>query len=436
MPFSSPGPRAVRQTAGAFGAVALIALCAAPAVAADGPATGLALGTIAPFDKVKPGSELPLSPTFTNTGTAALDKVWLSYSVTRGLGQAALPSNCLSYTVGSADEEPGHTQVVCEFDQPVQTGVVYAPERPLTLKALDRALYEHVQVTVDSSAPVPDDGAAAPVHGTAAALKLVERPDEKTPPAGAAAGADVAVNVVNTADLQVGGAQLKGKAGDTVTLRVKFANAGPAWVQPQPGQRAAHVLVTLPEGTSAVRTDTLCTNTGAESYACGTGAPWVNEHESRTYTFKVKLDKAVPGARGYVELGSEARPFDHVKKNDTARITLAVSGGTDTTGGGSTGDGGSKGGGDSTGGTGSTTSTGGTGTGTDGGTTTTGGTTGTTSTAGTTGDLTTGGSDSTGGNLAATGAGPALPLAGAAAVAVVVGAGVVVAARRRGGRED
>ncbi|WP_236576187.1 hypothetical protein [Streptomyces sp. HF10] len=71
MPFSSPGPRAVRQTAGAFGAVALIALCAAPAVAADGPATGLALGTIAPFDQVKPGSELPLSPVFTDTGTTA-----------------------------------------------------------------------------------------------------------------------------------------------------------------------------------------------------------------------------------------------------------------------------------------------------------------------------------------------------------------------------
>ncbi|OIK27804.1 hypothetical protein [Streptomyces malaysiense] len=431
MPFSSPGPRAVRQTAGAFGAVALIALCAAPAVAADVPATALALGTIAPFDKVKPGSELPLSPTFADTGTATLDKVWLSYSLTHGLGRTAVPSNCLSYAVGSTDEEPGHTQVVCEFDQPVRPGVVYAPERPLALKALDRALYEHVQVAVGSSAPAPDDGASTPAHGTAAVVKLVERTGETAPPAGAASSTDVAVNAVNTADFQVGGARLKGKAGDTVTLRVRFANAGPAWVLPQPGQRAAHVLVTLPEGTSAVRTDALCENTGAESYACGTGAPWVNEHESRTYTFKVKLDKAVPGARGYVEIGPETRPFDHVGKNDTARVTLSVTGGTDTTGGGSTGDGGSKGG-DGTGGTGSTTPTGGTGT--DGGTTTTGGTTGTTS--GTTGGLSTGGSGTTGGSLASTGAGPALPLAGAAAVAVVVGAGAVVAARRRGGRRD
>ncbi|MEW2625985.1 hypothetical protein [Streptomyces sp. NPDC048106] len=438
MPFSPPGPRTVRQTAGAFGAVALIALCAAPAAAADDPATGLALGTIAPFDQVKPGSELQLSPTFTNTGTAALDKVWLSYSVTRGLNQTKVPSNCLRSTVGSTDEEPARTQVVCEFDQPVRPGAVYAPERPLTLKALDRALYDRIEVTVDSSAPAPADGASAPVRGTAAVLKLAERPDEPAP-AGATGSADIAVTADNTADFQVSGAQLRGRTGDTVTLRVKFANAGPAWVLPQPGQRAAHVLVTLPEGTSAATPDALCTNTGAESYACGTGAPWVNEHGAKTYTFKVRIDKAVPGARGYVELGSDPRPFDHDKANDTARITLDVTDGTGTTGGGSTGDGGSKDGGDSTGGTDST-STGGTGKGTTGGSTTTGGTTGTTTgtgtTSGTTGDLSTGGSGTTGGSLASTGAGPALPLAGAAGAAVLAGTGVLVAVRRRGSRED
>ncbi|MFF8991424.1 hypothetical protein ACF09H_16055 [Streptomyces sp. NPDC014983] len=437
MPFSSPGPRAMRQTAGAFGAVALIALCAAPAAAADDPATGLALGTIAPFDRVKPGSELQLSPAFTDTGTAALDKVWLSYSVTRGLSQTGIPSNCLRYTVGSTDEEPARAQVVCEFDQPVQPGVVYAPERPLTLKALDRALYDRIQVTVDSAAPTPGDGASAPVRGTAAALKLVERTGGTPPPADAAGTADVPVTADNSADFQVTGAQLKGAVGDTVTLRVKFANAGPAWVLPQPGQRAAHVLVTLPEGTSAVRPDALCTNTGAESYACGTGAPWVKEQAAKTYTFKVKIDKSVPGARGYVELGSEPRPFDHDKANDTARITLDVTDGTNTTGGGSTGGGGTTGGG-STGGTGSTTSTGGTGKGTSGGSTTTGGTTGSTTGTGTgtTGDLSTGGTGTTGGSLASTGAGPALPLAGAAAAAVLAGTGVLVAVRRRGGRED
>jgi len=435
MPFSSPGPRVLRQSAGAFGAVALIALGAAPAAAADDPTTGLVLGKIAPFEKVKPGSDLKLTPTFTNTGDAALDKVWMSYTVTRGLSQTEVPANCLRYELSAADEEPSRSDVVCEFDQPVRPGVVYAPERALPLKALDRALYDQLRVTVDSADTGPGDNASDPVRGTAPAVKLAELPDATPAQPGSAQhdgwdAADVAVTADNTADFRVGGAQLRGKVGDTVTLRVKFTNAGPAWVLRDPGQSVTHVLVTLPEGTSMARADDFCKNTGAESYACGTSNSWVNEGGGDTYTFKVKIDKAVPGAKGYVELVDESRPFDHEKKNDSAVVTLDVTGG-------GTGSGGGSKGGDSTGG-GSTTTTGGSGKGTSGGTATTGGsataggTTGTAS-AGTTGDLSGG---STGGNLANTGAGSALPLAGAAAGAVLVGTGVLVAVRRRGGRPE
>ncbi|WP_440556243.1 hypothetical protein ACSP97_02925 [Streptomyces sp. SCPE 10] len=444
MPFSSPGPRALRQSAGAFGAVALIALGAAPAAAADDPTTGLVLGRIAPFEKVKPGSDLQLAPTFTNTGDAALDKVWLSYSVTRGLSQPEVPANCLRYEIAAADEEPGRSEVVCEFDQPVRPGVVYAPERPLSLKALDRALYDRLRVTVDSADTGPGDNASAPVRGTAPAIKLAERPDQTPAQPGSGQhdgwdAADVTVTADNTADFQVTGAKLRGRVGDTVTLRVAYKNAGPAWVLRDLGRSATHVLVTLPEGTSMARADGHCKNTGAESYACGTDESWVTEGGGETYAFKVRIDKAVPGAKGYVELAEEPRPFDHVKKNDTALVTL------DATGGGGTG-GGSEGGGDATGGTGSTTTTGGTGKGAGGtattGSSTTGGTTGTTGTTGTastggTGGLsggTTGGS--TGGSLANTGAGAALPLAGAAGAAVLAGAGVLVAVRRRGGRPE
>ncbi|TWV56642.1 hypothetical protein FRZ03_03720 [Streptomyces misionensis] len=438
MPFSSPGPRALRQSAGAFGAVALIALGAAPAAAADDPTTGLVLGRIAPFEKVKPGSDLQLAPTFTNTGDAALDKVWMSYSVTRGLSQPDVPANCLRYEISAADEEPGRSEVVCEFDQPVRPGVVYAPERPLSLKALDRALYDRLRVTVDSADTGPGDNASAPVRGTAPAVKLAERPDETPARPGSAQhdgwdAADVAVTADNTADFQVTGAKLRGRVGDTVTLRVTFKNAGPAWVLRDAGQSATHVLVTLPEGTSMARPDGFCKNTGAESYACGTSESFVTEGGGETYTFKVRIDKAVPGARGYVELTEEPRPFDHEKKNDTAVVTLDVTGGGSGTGGGGT-----------TGGTGSTTTTGGTGKGaggtaTTGGSSTTGGTTGTTGTASTGG---TGGpsggttSGTTGGSLANTGAGSALPLAGAAGAAVLAGAGVLVAVRRRGGRPE
>ncbi|MGQ4421026.1 hypothetical protein ACN6LA_001606, partial [Streptomyces sp. SAS_269] len=234
MPPTLSGSRVPRRAAGAVGAVALIALGAAPAGAAD-PEPALVLGKIAPLDGLRPGSQFTVPTSFTNTGTSALGKVWMSYSVTRGLGHTEVPSNCSRYEVTAFDEEPSHSVVVCEFDQTVKPGVVYAPERPLTLKALDHALYDELRVTVDSTETGPGDGASEPVRGTGPALKLVERPDETPAAPGSAQhpgwdAAIVKVTAKNTADFRVSGAWLKDWAGDTVPLVVKFTNAGPGWV--------------------------------------------------------------------------------------------------------------------------------------------------------------------------------------------------------------
>lgn len=241
---SSPGLRPLRQTAGALGAVALIALGASPAVADDDPATGLVLGKIAAIDGAKPGSDFDVPVTFTNTGTKALDKVWLSYAVTRGLSHQDLPSNCLRYDVGSYDEIPESSDAICEFDQTVEPGVVYAPEKSLTLNATDHALYDRLRVVVEDSDNPPGDPVPDPVHGTAPAVKLVEVPDATPAAPGSAEhdgwdAVDVPVTAANTADFQVSGAQLKGKVGDTVDLTVKFTNAGPGWVLRPPGTPAA-----------------------------------------------------------------------------------------------------------------------------------------------------------------------------------------------------
>lgn len=181
MLLSSSGLRPLRQTAGALGAVALISLGAAPAVADDGSSAAVTLGKIAPIDGVKPGSTFEPPVTFTNTGTAAADKVWLSYTVTRGLGHTGLPSNCLRYEIPSYDEAPSRSEAVCEFDQTVKPGSVYAPEKALTLKALDRALYDRLRVVVETTEPGLDENASEPVRGTGPAVKLVEQPDA-TPP--------------------------------------------------------------------------------------------------------------------------------------------------------------------------------------------------------------------------------------------------------------
>jgi hypothetical protein len=216
------------------------------------------------------------------------------------------------------------------------------------------------------------------------------------------------VNAANTADFQVSGAQLKGRVGDTVDLRVTFTNAGPAWVLVEPGPPVpTRVLVKIPSGTTAVKAPH-CEKPAAGTYDCYVAQGWVEEGQVNTYSFKLKIDKAVAGAKGSVALSSESRPYDVNKANDKADILLDVEGS------GSTAGSGSAGGSDSTGG---------------GGTTGTSGTTGSSSATGSSGSAST-----TGGDLAATGSGPVLPLAGTAAAVVAAGAGTVLLVRRRTAR--
>ncbi|NUP24624.1 MAG: hypothetical protein HOZ81_52945 [Streptomyces sp.] len=431
MPHTAPGHRLFRQTAGAIGAVALISLGAAPAVAED-TAPGLVLGEIAPFEGVKPGSSFEVPATFTNTGAKALDKVWLSYELTHGLRHADLPSNCLVWDVWGFDEIPEGTRAVCEFDQTVEPGVVYAPERTLAVDALDSALYDTVYVAVSAYNNAPGDEASSePVQGTAPAVKLVQRPEATPAAPGSAEHEDwdaqrVPLTAANTADFQVTGAQLKGRVGDTVDLKLKFTNAGPAWVRSSGGVGVPllHVLVKMPAGTTVAKGNGYCDKVASRTYECGISQNWVNEGDGETYTFKLKIDKAVSGAKGSVALDDQARPFDKNKANDKAAITLDATGTGSTGGGGSTGSTGGSGS-DSTGGAGSMGGSGSTGDSSGGGSATGG--------ASTTGGSTTGSTSSTtvSGDLASTGSGSTLPVAGAAAAAVGIGTGAVLLVRRR-----
>lgn len=178
---------------------------------------------------MKPGTTFEAPVTFGTTGTKALDKVYLWYYVTKGLDFADVPSNCVRWNIGEYDELPPRTLLTCEFDQTVEPGVVYAPDK-LPFKALDRALYDRLDVVVwDYEYEGGDEYARGPVRGTAPAAKLVARPGSVLPGGGSegSARARVRVNTVNTADFQVSGAELKGRVGDTVDVKVKFTNAAP-----------------------------------------------------------------------------------------------------------------------------------------------------------------------------------------------------------------
>ncbi|WP_406094133.1 hypothetical protein [Streptomyces sp. NBC_01013] len=444
--------RPLRRTAAAVGAVALIVMAAAPASAEGGTATGdLLLGQVTPLDGVKIGSSIELPGTFANKGAKALDKIYLSYGVGAGLAIPELPSNC--DRVGR-DIESDANLVICEFNQTVKAGGIYAPEKTLSLKVLDYALNDSTSVMVSTydSRRSMDPSEGGPIHsfpGTGPAVKLAELPS--TTPVGdgdhpSRSGedqwdsSDLEVNVVNTADFQVS-AQQTGRVGKAVSLEAKFTNAGPGWVYHYEDDVAPLVtaLVKVPAGTTVTKKDNRCKEVEPGSYSCYPySSSYVKAGFTDAWAFTLRIDKAVAGAKVSVSLQGEARPYDKNKKNDSA--TLLLDTGSDSTGG-SVSTGGSSAGGSTTGGDGSTSSAGGSGSA--GGSDSTSGaggaaTGGSTSTGGTgsatTGSAGTSGASTTGGGLANTGSGSTLPLAGAAAATLAAGAGTVLLIRRRAAR--
>ncbi|MGW2338701.1 hypothetical protein ACWCXS_32645 [Streptomyces sp. NPDC001685] len=394
MPIPPHNRRASGAVVAALGAAGLIVLSAAPAALGDEAVPDLALGGVEPVHGLRPGSTFDVPATVTNKGTVTAGKAWVSYSVTRGLDLVDVPSNCRVQHVRSYDEMPEYWTATCAYDQPVEPGAVLTPEKPLRVKALDRAYNDRLRLRVGyGDAPSDDENGEPSVPGTAPAVKLVE---------GAAGGAGTAkyvyvpVTTVNTADYQVTGAALSGRVGDTVTMKVGFANAGPAWLLEEGEVPGVHVLIKLPAGTSVVKRDYYCHDKGG-TYNCpahlGLNMP---EDARMEYTFKLRIDKRIAGAKGSIALSPENRSFDPDKANDKADITLEVTGGgsAGSTGGSSGGStGGSAGGSSSTGGAGAT----------------------------------------SGGELADTGS-STLPTTGVAAAAVAAGAGVLLVARRGRGR--
>ncbi|WP_428935925.1 hypothetical protein [Streptomyces sp. ACT015] len=302
MPNTPAGHRAFRRTAAAVGAAALMALGAAAPAAADGDSPpGLVLGDLGPFEGVRPGSTFEVPATFTNAGSEALDTVYLSYEVTRGLSRTEVPSNCLRYEIPSYDEAPELERVVCEFDQRIEPGTVYAPARTWTLKAGENALWDRLRVVVATEPSDPGDSGAEPVRGTDPAVALVEKPDATPATSGGRGDYDVAeleVKAENTADFQVTGGRLTGAVGDVVDLKATFTNAGPGWVLRPLGRSVTEVLVDLPEGTTVTKGNGYCDKVSARRYSCGTAQSWVDEKGGETYAFKVRIEQEGGGRRG------------------------------------------------------------------------------------------------------------------------------------------
>ncbi|MET9093811.1 peptidase [Streptomyces cyaneofuscatus] len=441
MGIAASGRRTLLSATAVSATAALIALGAAPAQA-DATKPDLGVRALAPVTGIAAGSAFGLPVSLLNKGTEELPKAWVSYTYSSGIAPAETYSNCVYYTLSPGGEWPEEHRADCTVDQPLKPGVLYGTEQPIVLTARANALYDEVGLGLLAKEPLPhpDIHHGEPKPGTGGPLKLVERGEATAADRAAHAepGSRTEVTAVNTADYALTGAELQGKVGDKVTALVTFTNEGPARVYREQGTSAANVDVHIPAGTTVTKAHGFCHPLTKTHYRCGTSQSWVEAKGGETYSFVLRIDKAVGRTTGKVSFGGAARPFDKNAANDTAEIVVDTpepptdgtesTGGTTSTGGSGTPgtSGGSDAGTDSTGGStsGSTTgSTGGSDTGTTSGSTTSG--------SGSTSGGTTPTTTQMGGGLAATGSDSALPLAGAAGAALLAGGGIVWAVRWR-----
>ncbi|MEV7247077.1 LPXTG cell wall anchor domain-containing protein [Streptomyces cyaneofuscatus] len=436
MGIAASGRRTLLSATAVSATAALIALGAAPAQA-DAIKPDLGVRALAPVTGIAAGSGFGLPVSLLNKGTEELPKVWVSYTYSSGIAPAETYSNCVYYTLSPGGEWPEEHRADCTVDQPLKPGVLYGTEQPIALTARANALYDEVGLGLLAEEPVPHHGEPEP--GTGGPLKLVERGEATAADRAAHAepGSRTEVTAVNTADYALTGAELQGKVGDKVTALVTFTNEGPARVYRDQGTSAANVDVHIPAGTTATKAHGFCRPVTQTHYRCGTSQSWVEAKGGETYSFVLRIDKAVGRTTGRMSFGGAARPFDKNAANDTAEIVVDTpepptdgtesTGGTSSTGGsagptGSTDGGTGSTGGSTSGSSGSASSgsTGGSDTGTTGGSATSG-----------SGSTSGGTTPQTGGGLAATGSDSTLPLAGAAGAALLAGGSIVWAVRRR-----
>ncbi|MEU9594619.1 hypothetical protein AB0D84_33530 [Streptomyces sp. NPDC048193] len=371
---------------------------------------------------------------FRNVGAMPAHGVVLRLAGTRGISFPESYDNC-TYAEENKDNLIRYRHVaLCTFEGDFTPGTAYALSEPIAAKTADFALGDIFSYGFDAIGTEGADALRADAghrQGTGRTLAL-------EPVGGGQSGdytkyAEIDLATKNTYDLDLTGARVAGEQGQTVTVDVGLSNHGPAWVGSlRAGGEPIGFTVQIPEGATVVESPCRPKSGGTTSeYLCFAGTPFL-ENDARTFPFKLRIDKVVPGAKGKIYLPDFENPWEGDPSNDTGWIVLNGTGDEETPG----DTGGTTGGSDSTGGTGTTGGSPATGgTGTAGGSDTAGGSTGGTSTTGTTGG--TGGGQSPqggqGGLLASTGS---TALLGSAAAALALAAGGVLYAVSRRRRAD
>lgn len=286
---------------------------------------------------VRPGSDFRFTPAFVNPTGFRSDKGFAL--VLRGDGDApVLPrehSNCFY-----SKRDPAAAW--CEFPGRIAPRSGYRTSVPFTAKAARGAAAQTLSYAISyqdrTSRTVYEElGVEFTERGHGAPLTL-EHTGADPLPAPHGARTEVRVRTTAQVDYAALGGTVRGRVGDTVDVPLGVLDKGPGQI---PGDgREGRYEVTAPEGTTVTsvpyeidgdRSDWGCdrgekSGGGSRTYVCRLGRAQfgaLDPGERAVNTFRFRIDRAVPGARGSVRAFGA---YDRTPGNDEAPVTVEVTG--------------------------------------------------------------------------------------------------------------
>ncbi|MER5433352.1 hypothetical protein [Streptomyces sp. NPDC002588] len=255
-----------------------------------------------------------------NTRFPAARGVALQVNVSEGLTLTPRYSNC--FYAGSSP-----TSAWCTFPTKAAAGAAYRASGPLVYSVgIPETLTGEVTYTWSSA---PSRPAGHTVRGTGAPLTLVRtaaHPDFDD------SHGRVGVTTTAQADYEPVTGTVRGRVGDTVSVKLGVRRLGPA----NPRDDAGGFEVVPPEGTTVTSIPFTFEDTDGKwacdrpaksggAYVCDLNRGdvfWPGNDGTTTVEFRFRVDRQVPGAKGTIRVHN---PFDRTPGNDVAAIPLKAS---------------------------------------------------------------------------------------------------------------
>ena len=267
---------------------------------------------------LEPGKPARLTPRFANdTEFAAERGVALRISAEGGLLLTSRPRNCFFDTT--------FTSAWCTFPVKAAPHTAYRTSSPFAYTAgLPDELTGKLFYSWSSDLGKPDEH---PVRGTQAPLTLTKTAVRRM----SSGMTEIGVETTVQADYEPVTGTVRGRVGDTVSVRLGVRRLGPGRLTDDNGG----FEVVPPEGTTVTSIPYTFEDTDGKwacdrpdkpggAFVCDLDrdAFWPDYDGTTTVRFHLRIDRQVPGAKGTVRAYN---PYDRTPSNDVAAIPLEAS---------------------------------------------------------------------------------------------------------------